>query len=497
MATIARLDVLLGMKTGGMDAGARKGISTLNSLATAATGLNSAMGIAGTAINAIKNTIGDFQANADHIDSVGKLSDRLGFSTEDLASLQHGAALADISAESVNASLQKMVVNIGKASKGDKVGKVFTQLGLDAKKLAQEKPADALGKIADRLNALPNAAERNAAAIQIFGKSGAPMLTMLKDGSAGMAEMRKEADALGITFDKLSTIQVEAANDAMTRVKASVTGLKQSMAIGLAPWIEATSVAWTNFKRNLVSGNVFFTLSDTIDELNNKKLDGTPLKQIADAPKKAEPVDEAKNLYESLKKSATKDQEERNRLFQQGLSPLEEYRKKVDEINAAFVKLHQANLLNLIDDKKYGEQKAALQMAGRRLDAEEYKRRRELMAQQNEKFKSLRESTLTPGQKRQAALADIQAAVAARQLSPDQAQLLRLQADKTYAEAQPAANQLGDRAGAVSKGSAEAFHASLGQRPADKIQAQIKKIDEQILLVMQRIEQKTAQVVSL
>lgn len=497
MATIARLDVLLGMKTGGFEAGGKRGIATLNSLATATTGLNSALGIAG----AVKGTLADivrvYTESANRIDSTGKLSERLGFTTEDLASLQHGASLADISTESLNNSLQKMVVNLAKASKGDKVGKVFESLGLDAKKLISANPTDALGQIADKLNGMENAAERNAAAIQIFGKSGAPMLTLLKDGSASLADMRKEADSLGITFDKLSTIQVEAANDAMTRVKATFTGMKQSVAIGLAPVLESASLLWTNFVKNFRNGNIFFTLSDTIDELNNRKINGTPLKAIADKPKAPEPVDEIKNLHDALAKSATKDQEERNKLFEQGLSPLEEYRKKVDAINAAFVKLHQANLLNVVDDKKYAEQKAMLQLAGRRLDADEMKRRKELYDQQNEKFKSLRESALTPGQKLRSSLQEIQNGVASGQLGNDQAALLRLQAQKTFAEAQPSPNQLGDRAGAALKGSAEAFHASLGQRPVDKIQAQIKKIDEQILLVMQRIEQKTSQVVSL
>lgn len=502
MAVIARLDVLLGMKTGGFDAGAKKGKSSLQGLAASAIALNSTIGIVKEAGRAVGAVFDSFEKESANIDNIGKLSDRLGFTTEDLSALHHGASLAGVASETLNNALQKMNVNLAKAMQGEKVAEAFQAMGLDAKKLIDINPMDALGQIANGLNGLHTPAERAKAAVEIFGKSGAPLLTMLKDGSAGLAEMRKEADQLGLTFDKLAATQVEMANDAMTRVKASITGLKQSFMIELAPAIQATGGVWKHFLSEMRQGNILFAYTNAIryaaNDLNNQKFDGTPLaKKGGDAPAKAEPVDEIKNAYDALKKTAKKDQEDRDTLFAQGISPAAEYAKKLDEVAKAFVKLHQANLLNLIDDQKYAQQKAGLEATAQRIHAAEFKRRKELTDKDNEKFKSIRDATLTPGQKLAKAMRDIQAGVSARQLNPQQASIARLQAKKSYLEALPERAQLGARAGVALKGSAEAFSASLGQRPVEKIQADIKKIDQQILVVMKQIEQKTGTVVKL
>jgi len=303
MATIATLMVSLGMNTAKFESGAKRSRTSLADMAQGAVALNSVIGIANAAGGAISSMYRTFAEQSAKIDSTGKLSDRLGFKTEDLVALQHGASLADVGAEQLTTALEKMTVNIGKAKKGGELGKMFQGLGLDSKKLINTSPMTALGEIADALNDVGSTAERNAAAVQIFGKSGAEMLTLLQGGSAGLAEMREEADKLGITFDRFGAEQVARANDAMTRLNNIWTGVKQQVVIGLAPALEGAGTILKHFHENVMSGNVLFAYADAVraanNELNTLQDKGTALKKLVkpDAPK---PVDEAQNLFDKL-----------------------------------------------------------------------------------------------------------------------------------------------------------------------------------------------------
>src|SRR4051812_29721017 len=98
--------------------GTKNARSSLRSLAEGAVALNSALGVVSAVANAAERGIGAFMAQSEGIDNLGKLSDRLGFTTEDLISLQHGAKLAGVETDTLNGALQKMVINLAKGSKG-------------------------------------------------------------------------------------------------------------------------------------------------------------------------------------------------------------------------------------------------------------------------------------------------------------------------------------------------------------------------------------------
>jgi hypothetical protein len=82
------------------------------------------------------------------------------------------------------------------------------------------------------------------------------MLNFLSSGSKGLAEMRVEADKLGITFSRLDARRVEEANDAIDRMKMSFGGLKQELIIGTAPALNITATAFTNMIAALRRGDV-------------------------------------------------------------------------------------------------------------------------------------------------------------------------------------------------------------------------------------------------
>jgi len=265
VATIASLLVNLSMNTAGFSKGSRKGVRDLDTLAKSAMALNSALNIVSAGAGAINSVFDSFGQSSQMIDDIGKLSDRSGFSTESLVALQHGAQLAGVDVEQLNGALTKMSVTLGKSLEGGGATETLDKLGLSAQHLVAIAPDKALGEIADSINRLPTPAEKAAAAVALFGKSGAELLNFLSGGSKGLAEMREAADRLGITFSRIDAQRVEEANDAIDRMRMAFGGLKQELVIGTAPALNITATAFTNMLASLRNGDILGGL----DLLNN------------------------------------------------------------------------------------------------------------------------------------------------------------------------------------------------------------------------------------
>jgi hypothetical protein len=172
----------------------------------------------------------------DALDALGKLSDKLGVSTENLAAWHHGAEKAGLSAEALDRGLGAMVRNVGKfAEAGGPAAKRLEALGFSFAELGALKSDEMFTRVADRIRALPTLAEKSAAAFEIFGKSGQDLMPILQAGSAGLAAMRKEGDALGITFSRQQAEKVGQFNDAMDDLKGLIGGLGQQFVISIAP----------------------------------------------------------------------------------------------------------------------------------------------------------------------------------------------------------------------------------------------------------------------
>lgn len=179
---------------------------------------------------------------AEAIDSTAKLSDRLGVATEALSGLQYAGSIAHVSSEQLTGGLEKMLKALGEAAGGSQAaGDAFTSLGLDAQSLIDLPTDQAFETIAQAMKNIPNPAQRAAAAIGIFGRSGQELLPLMMRGADGIKAAISEAEKLGVTFNRVDAAKVEQANDAFTRMGAVFKGAGDSLAIQLSPYIEAAT----------------------------------------------------------------------------------------------------------------------------------------------------------------------------------------------------------------------------------------------------------------
>lgn len=174
------------------------------------------------------------------IDQTAKFADRIGISTEALSQLRYASELTGVGTKSLDMSLQRMTRRVQEAAQGSGEAKdAIKQLGLNAQELGKMTPDQQLYSLADAFSEVDDQSERVRLSFKLFDSEGVGMVNLLAGGADGLAEMAAEADALGVTLDRVSAAKIEMANDAMFRINAMTTAVKQNIAIELAPVVKA------------------------------------------------------------------------------------------------------------------------------------------------------------------------------------------------------------------------------------------------------------------
>ena len=173
------------------------------------------------------------------IDRIGKLSDALGESTENLVKLQHAAEITGVEHAVLEKSLKIMARRLGEVKQGTGEARVALEtLGLSAANMVRLSPVNAFLEIAGALGKMETQAEKAAVANQVFGRSGVDLLNILDMDREALGKLMDEADKLGLTFSREMAAKVEEANDAMTRMNGALTGFARDMAIAFAPSVQ-------------------------------------------------------------------------------------------------------------------------------------------------------------------------------------------------------------------------------------------------------------------
>jgi hypothetical protein len=179
-------------------------------------------------------------------DELGKMSDRLGLMPEVLGGLQHAAELSGVSVTELGTAMRMMLRNVSDASRGmGEAQDAFDMLGLDAGDIRQLSPDEQLFRIARAMEGVTNEADRTSIAMDLFGRSGAQMLSLLDDGEKSIRAMVEEFDELGGALDRQEISRLEAANDAIQRMKTALGGAANQIAVMVAPGVVAAAETLT------------------------------------------------------------------------------------------------------------------------------------------------------------------------------------------------------------------------------------------------------------
>jgi hypothetical protein len=129
-------------------------------------------------------------------------------------------------------------------------------VGLSIEQLNGKSSEERFQAIAEALAAMPNTAERTAAAIALFGKSGAGLLPLFEDGAAGLQAMQDEAKKFGLALNDVQGTNVEAMNDSFTRGERSVENFFTQGCGYCDGWTGCHNVTFASFSYALPFGKL-------------------------------------------------------------------------------------------------------------------------------------------------------------------------------------------------------------------------------------------------
>jgi len=221
-ATIGALRVTLGADTAELEKGLK---SSQVAIAAFAGAIGGAMTkVADQVVSTVGQLSHTFTKIIDDMDKLGKESQKLGISTEELSKLAFAADLADVSFEALSKGIVKLSKNISSAivtPSGD-AARAFKALGVSMQDLKTSSPDEVFAKVAKRFSELEDGSGKTAAAIAIFGKAGADLIPLLNEGEDGLKKLKDRAEEFGLT---ISAGTAKAAQDFNDRLKdlASIT----------------------------------------------------------------------------------------------------------------------------------------------------------------------------------------------------------------------------------------------------------------------------------
>lgn len=178
---------------------------------------------AGTALFAIAKSTANFGEEA------LKGAQRAGTTVEAYTALSHAAKMADLEGQQLTVAMKGLSQSIAEASRGSGEGaKLFTSLGVSATTSSgQIRPTvEVLLELADVFSKMPDGALKADAAVKVFGKSGLDLIPFLNQGKAGISELMREAERLGVVMSKDTAIAANKFNDEIKKLEASAQGFK-------------------------------------------------------------------------------------------------------------------------------------------------------------------------------------------------------------------------------------------------------------------------------
>lgn len=189
--------------------------------------------------------------------SVDDLSKRTGVSTQTLQAYQFAAEQSGVSTEAFGKGIQKLGINLGEAQTGNKTAiKSFEDLGLSVTELSRLSPEAAFEKVAAAISQLPNPAQQAAAAVGLFGKSGAELVPVFQEGAGYLSEMRAEAERLGLVLNKDQVQGLATLDDSIQKVSASFKAFGARVVAELAPQLIAAAESAATFVASIQVGDV-------------------------------------------------------------------------------------------------------------------------------------------------------------------------------------------------------------------------------------------------
>jgi hypothetical protein len=260
---MSEINVKLGLDASGLQKGVQTAKSAISGLAVGAA-------IAAGVGAAIRGMYSAMEAGGALVD----LSARTGVAIDKLMVLEMAFKQAGMGAEDVGPAIAKLQKSIAAASQGNaEAASKFVKLGISINDIQNLSPDEQFAKIGGAIGKIGNPTERAAAAMDVFGKSGAKLLSVFSAGGlediqaniGNQARLMKDnagvfdraTDVLGTAGSKIQGLFVGMAAQIMPQLMPAIEALNsidlssigESLGDGIAVAIEMLDAAIQKIKQ--------------------------------------------------------------------------------------------------------------------------------------------------------------------------------------------------------------------------------------------------------
>ncbi|MBK8150859.1 MAG: hypothetical protein IPK58_22310 [Acidobacteria bacterium] len=168
-------------------------------------------------------------------DKLKETSDKTNISVRTLSALKIAADQAGSSLDQIGNTLIKFEKLAGQAAQGnEKAIETLAKYGVGPQE-AMNDLEGTLGKVFEKIAAMPEGLAQTTAALDLFGKSGADMLPVIKQFDGNLAGLIAKGDKMGALFTKEQSEAADRYKDAMSDLQKTLQGVGYSIGNQVIP----------------------------------------------------------------------------------------------------------------------------------------------------------------------------------------------------------------------------------------------------------------------
>lgn len=226
------------------------------------------------AMNGLRNLAGAFKesvtASAGFADEIQTLSQQTGISTDTLQEYAYMAELVDTDVSTITGSMTKLTRNMNNAKKGTgDAAAAFEKLGIsitDSNGNLRSNQ-EVFMEVIDALGDIENQTERDATAMEIFGRSAQELNPLIDVGADEIKAYAKEARDMGAVLNKEALGALGKMDDSFRRLEQAGGVLQRQLGLALAPAVTGLTDALVDLSKDPVWNDVFEELGEVVAEL--------------------------------------------------------------------------------------------------------------------------------------------------------------------------------------------------------------------------------------
>ena len=280
-ASVATEELAKDVKESGESA--EKSSSKWEKFTKAVTGINQGLELVKKGFGAMKGIydefVGDTVALADELLTQSTIT---GLSTDALQEYSFMAELVDTDVSTITGSLAKMTKNMSSAKDGTgSSAEAFKALGVAVTDSNGELRStdEVFGEVLNALGEMSNETEKNALAMDIFGKSAMELNPLIAVGAEGIEEYKNQAHEMGYVLSEETLGSLGDVDDTLQMLNNQFTSVKQQIAVALLPVVEEITKAFLDWASSVDWVQVGNTIKTVVGKIGNVIKALTPIVQ--------------------------------------------------------------------------------------------------------------------------------------------------------------------------------------------------------------------------